>query len=57
MAQEFIIGVPENRVSEKNINRVSSNNKKGACYVAACVYVSYDCPQVWTLRPFRDAGL
>ncbi len=24
------------------------------CYIATCVYGSYDCPQVWTLRRFRD---
>ena len=24
------------------------------CYVATAVYGSYDCPQVWTLRRFRD---
>lgn len=24
------------------------------CYVATCVYGSYDCPQVWVLRRFRD---
>lgn len=27
------------------------------CYVATCVYGSYDCPQVWTLRRFRDDSL
>lgn len=27
------------------------------CYVATCVYGSYDCPQVWTLRRFRDYAL
>lgn len=27
------------------------------CYVATCVYGSYDCPQVWTLRRFRDHTL
>ncbi len=27
------------------------------CYVATCVYGSYDCPQVWTLRRFRDETL
>lgn len=27
------------------------------CYVATCVYGSYDCPQVWTLRRFRDYTL
>lgn len=29
----------------------------GGCYVATCVYGSYDCPQVWTLRRFRDETL
>lgn len=24
------------------------------CYVATCVYGSYDCAEVWTLRRFRD---
>lgn len=27
------------------------------CYVATAVYGSYDCPQVWTLRRFRDYSL
>lgn len=27
------------------------------CYVATAVYGSYDCPQVWTLRRFRDFTL
>ncbi len=30
---------------------------KGGCYVATAVYGSYDCPQVWTLRRFRDYTL
>jgi len=30
-----------------------SHNSDG-CYVATCVYGSYDCPEVWTLRRFRD---
>ena len=29
----------------------------GACYVATAVYGSYDCPQVWTLRRYRDDTL
>lgn len=29
----------------------------GGCYIATCVYGSYDCPQVWTLRRFRDTML
>ena len=32
------------------------NNNQG-CYVATCVYGSYDCPEVWTLRRFRDNAL
>lgn len=27
------------------------------CYVATCVYGSYNCPQVWTLRRYRDNTL
>ena len=32
-------------------------NSSGGCYVATCVYGSYDCPQVWTLRRYRDYTL
>lgn len=31
--------------------------KSGSCYVATAVYGSYDCPQVWTLRRYRDDTL
>ena len=41
------------RVFDGNGTNVS-NNKSGGCYVATCVYGSYDCPQVWTLRRYRD---
>lgn len=34
-----------------------SNSNGGGCYVATAVYGSYDCPQVWTLRRFRDFSL
>ena len=30
---------------------------QSGCYVATAVYGSYDCPQVWTLRRFRDFTL
>lgn len=33
--------------------RGGRGNNQG-CYVATAVYGSYDCPQVWTLRRFRD---
>lgn len=31
--------------------------KKKGCYVATAVYGSYDCPEVWVLRRFRDYRL
>lgn len=31
--------------------------KKNGCYVATCVYGTYDCPEVWTLRRYRDNTL
>ena len=34
-----------------------SAGSSGGCYVATCVYGSYDCPQVWTLRRYRDDTL
>lgn len=34
-----------------------SSKSSGGCYVATAVYGSYDCPQVWTLRRFRDNTL
>jgi len=40
-------------ISEEEI----SNPSKGPCYVATAVYGSYDCPEVWTLRRFRDYTL
>ena len=38
-----------------SVRELTSQN--GGCYVATCVYGSYDCPQVWTLRRFRDFTL
>lgn len=34
-----------------------TNMSSGGCYVATCVYGSYDCPEVWTLRRYRDYTL
>ena len=36
---------------------LNRNTNVPACYVATCVYESYDCPQVWTLRRYRDFEL
>ena len=49
-----------------NTNNTNKNNRKvqkeddeetAGCYVATCVYGSYDCPQVWVLRRYRDIVL
>ncbi len=32
-------------------------SSSGGCYVATAVYGSYDCPEVWTLRRYRDNHL
>ena len=39
------------------ISDISSHESNDGCYVATCVYGSYDCPQVWTLRRYRDYTL
>ncbi len=36
---------------------ISQDEKKSGCYVATSVYGSYNCPEVWTLRRFRDNTL
>ena len=38
------------------INKLSDIDS-GGCYIATAVYGSYDCPEVWTLRRFRDFRL
>lgn len=35
----------------------SSPKKQSGCYIATCVYGSYDCPEVWILRRYRDNTL
>lgn len=46
--------IPAFRASK---DQASKAPQKGGCYIATCVYDSYDCPQVWTLRRFRDNTL
>lgn len=45
--------LPDDRLNDFKIVRPQSTSG-GGCYIATCVYGSYDCPQVWTLRRFRD---
>ena len=41
----------------KSSKTLSNYKPREGCYIATCVYGSYDCPEVWTLRRFRDATL
>lgn len=34
-----------------------NSRKKSGCYIATSVYGMYDCPEVWTLRRYRDYTL
>ena len=47
--------LPEEKATEIKNDAVKKNNE--GCYVATAVYGSYDCPQVWTLRRYRDNEL
>ena len=38
---------------QSDMNLYANLTQQG-CYVATAVYGSYDCPEVWTLRRFRD---
>lgn len=44
-------------VPPREASPVAESAKQGGCYVATAVYGSYDCPQVWTLRKYRDSCL
>lgn len=46
----------KSEIPEPEPESESAPKSKG-CYVATAVYGSYDCPQVWTLRRFRDYTL
>lgn len=47
------------KIQQSNKSQTYEENQKNSsgCYVATCVYGSYDCPEVWALRRFRDDTL
>ena len=53
MIKEYVLKVQQYEPTFKgpNISFV------GGCYIATSVYGSYDCPEVWTLRRYRDNEL
>ncbi|MBO4572282.1 MAG: DUF5050 domain-containing protein [Clostridia bacterium] len=43
--------------SETKIAELFVPQKASGCYIATCVYGSYDCPEVWRFRRYRDEYL
>ena len=42
------------RNNERRMKEQQNAKKSEGCYIATCVYGSYDCPQVLVLRSYRD---
>lgn len=62
MIEKYSLSLKNGRYySENGINFIlpidAKKSSSGGCYIATAVYGSYDCPQVWTLRRFRDFKL
>lgn len=47
----------EEAVQHAEMMEREEKKSSGGCYVATAVYGSYDCPEVWTLRRYRDNTL
>lgn len=52
-------GEPQTPASKSVSQQKTSTgtSSSGGCYIATAVYGSYDCPEVWTLRRYRDYEL
>lgn len=48
---------PQLRKKSTTSSTTTTTDSSSGCYVATAVYGSYDCPEVWTLRRFRDFTL
>lgn len=46
--------IQQNGFDPRNSRSKRSSNSSEGCYVATAVYGTYDCPEVWTLRRYRD---
>lgn len=42
------------QTTQKTYSSSSKPKTNSGCYIATAVYGSYDCPEVWTLRRYRD---
>jgi len=47
----------EDKIKRYDPSYCTPENVQEGCYVATAVYGSYDCPEVWVLRRFRDYSL
>ena len=58
-AEQHVKNYLEQRRERIKQARAADNSfgQSGGCYIATCVYGSYDCPEVWALRRFRDYNL
>ena len=54
---EFVIPNLPSFMPLKSSLQQTNTSQGGGCYVATAIYGSYDCPEVWTLRRFRDYQL
>lgn len=45
------------RIGNRHPPRSRKGSRKSGCYIATAIYGSYDCPEVWTLRRYRDLKL
>ena len=52
-----IINSYGDKIRKYRSSYTNPNVDTSACYVATAIYGSYDCPEVWTLRRFRDFTL
>lgn len=52
-ANNFLKQINIQTYEEKTLFKYDPEERNG-CYIATCVYGSYDCPQVWMLRRYRD---
>lgn len=54
----IFFGITESKTASSDSQTTTTKQgSSGGCYIATCVYGSYDCPQVWTLRRYRDDTL
>lgn len=51
-AQLILTLDPHNDYAARILKQIEAQNT--GCYIATAVYGSYDCPELWTLRRFRD---